>query len=125
MHIFMELMPGTIKGACAVFRTRRRRVFADEIRQNGALTERVACKYTWQVLDGLAYLHHIRIVHRDIKSTNILRDGKGNVKIGDFGSAKQLQTVCSANGDTFIGTPHYIAPEMILGKHTTSAVDIW
>lgn len=117
--IFMEYMAGgSIK---------------DVIRQWGPLTIRLAKKYTRQILEGLVYLHHYEIVHRDIKrssflllqhvhlssrsslAANILRDSDGNVKIGDFGSGKRLQTICSQNGaNTFIGTPYYMAPEVSL-----------
>uniref|UniRef100_A0A914WC20 Protein kinase domain-containing protein n=1 Tax=Plectus sambesii TaxID=2011161 RepID=A0A914WC20_9BILA len=96
--IFMEYMAGgSIK---------------DVVRQWGPLTIKLAKKYTRQILEGLVYLHHYEIVHRDIKPANILRDSDGNVKIGDFGSGKRLQTICSQNGaNTFIGTPYYMAPE--------------
>src|SRR4051812_11528164 len=75
MCIFMELMPGTIKGLFAwLYKEEECNVMyvhtiiiADEIRQNGPLTEHVACKHTRQILEGLTYLHHLTIVHRDIK----------------------------------------------------------
>ena len=55
----------------------------DEIRAYGPLTESVACKYSRQILEGLIYLHEYRIVHRDIKGANVLRDSSGNVKLGE------------------------------------------
>jgi serine/threonine protein kinase len=54
--------------------------------------------FTAQILTGLAYLHSKDIVHRDIKPANILRHTRAHVKIGDFGSAKFLQAVCSEQG---------------------------
>ncbi|KAM3722036.1 Mitogen-activated protein kinase kinase kinase [Dirofilaria immitis] len=98
----------------------------DYIATYGRLSSAVAGKYTYQVLQGLEYLHRNEIIHRDIKPANILRDSNGNVKIGDFGSAKRLQTICSQQTSTFIGTPNYMAPEVVLGrtKHGRKA-DIW
>uniref|UniRef100_A0A0R3RIB6 Protein kinase domain-containing protein n=1 Tax=Elaeophora elaphi TaxID=1147741 RepID=A0A0R3RIB6_9BILA len=98
----------------------------DYIATYGPLSSTVAGKYTYQVLQGLEYLHRNEIIHRDIKPANILRDSNGNVKIGDFGSAKRLQTICSQQAATFIGTPNYMAPEVVLG-HTTHGrkADIW
>ena len=61
------------------------------LRNIGALNEILARKYTRQILEGAAYLHDNRIVHRDIKGANILRDSFGNVKLADFGASKRLQ----------------------------------
>lgn len=77
-----------------------------------------------QVLEGLAYIHSTHVIHRDIKSDNILIGAGGEVKIADFGYAAQLirsqrvrQTVC--------GTPYWMAPELIKGNDYTQKVDIW
>lgn len=64
------------------------------LRDTGALNEVLTRKYTKQILEGVAYLHENRIVHRDIKGANILRDSHGNVKLADFGASKRLQ-VCA------------------------------
>ena len=61
------------------------------LRDTGALNEILTRKYTKQILEGLTYLHENRIVHRDIKGANILRDSHGNIKLADFGASKRLQ----------------------------------
>ncbi|XP_078701125.1 mitogen-activated protein kinase kinase kinase 2-like isoform X12 [Branchiostoma floridae x Branchiostoma belcheri] len=110
--IFMEYMPGgSVK---------------DQIRQYGALTENVTRKYTRQILEGILYLHSNMIVHRDIKGANILRDSSGNVKLGDFGASKRIQTICSATGmRTVTGTPYWMSPEVINGEGYGRKADIW
>lgn len=50
--------------------------------QFGALSDAMTRKYTGQVLEGLAYLHANRVIHRDVKSKNILVDDRGSVKVG-------------------------------------------
>ncbi|XP_076088836.1 mitogen-activated protein kinase kinase kinase 2-like isoform X2 [Mytilus galloprovincialis] len=98
----------------------------DLLNKYGALTEGVCRKYTRQVLEGLAFLHKNVIVHRDIKAANILRDSEGNVKLGDFGSSKRLQTICSITGlKTVVGTPYWMAPEVINGEGYGRKADIW
>ncbi|CAH1789656.1 unnamed protein product [Owenia fusiformis] len=98
----------------------------DELRTYGACKENVTRKYTRQVLEGLAYLHDRLIVHRDIKGANILRDAAGNVKIGDFGASKRLQTIATSTGmKSVIGTPYWMSPEVINGDGYGRKADIW
>lgn len=113
LTIFMEYMPGgSVK---------------DQLKAYGALTENVTRKYTRQILEGMSYLHSNMIVHRDIKGANILRDSVGNVKLGDFGASKRLQTICmSGTGVRSVtGTPYWMSPEVISGDGYGRKADVW
>ena len=97
------------------------------LRDVGALNEILTRKYTRQILEGVAYLHDNRIVHRDIKGANILRDSNGNIKLADFGASKRLQTIRSGRSGlkSVHGTPYWMSPEVIKGEPYTDRADIW
>jgi len=88
------------------------------------LTELQIIWATWNVLNGLDYLHKKHIIHRDIKSDNILLTSSGAVKIGDFGFAAQL-TQMNPKRRTRGGTTYWMAPEAIRGQPYDTSVDIW
>lgn len=76
-----------------------------------------------QTLDALRYLHSLKRIHRDIKAGNILLSDHAIVKLADFGSASLIDPA-----QTFIGTPFFMAPEVILAMdegHYTDRADIW
>lgn len=77
-----------------------------------------------QVMMGLAHLHSKHILHRDIKPHNILHNTLGQVKLTDFGLAKDLDTTLAMAG-TFVGTVTYMSPERCLGDTYDLASDVW
>eukprot|EP01097_Dermamoeba_algensis_P000189 TRINITY_DN1068_c0_g1_i1.p1 TRINITY_DN1068_c0_g1~~TRINITY_DN1068_c0_g1_i1.p1 ORF type:complete len:268 (-),score=32.87 TRINITY_DN1068_c0_g1_i1:243-938(-) len=77
-----------------------------------------------EVLRGLEYIHSLHRMHRDIKSDNILLGSDGSVKIADFGYAAQL-TKERDKRQTIVGTPYWMAPELIKGELYGTKVDIW
>ncbi|XP_020167811.1 mitogen-activated protein kinase kinase kinase 5 [Aegilops tauschii subsp. strangulata] len=94
----------------------------------GAMTESVVRNFTRHILNGLAFLHSQKIMHRDIKGANLLVDVNGVVKLADFGMAKHLST--AAPNLSLKGTPYWMAPEVVQATLVKDvgydlAVDIW
>eukprot|EP00933_Yihiella_yeosuensis_P013054 TRINITY_DN12273_c0_g1_i1.p1 TRINITY_DN12273_c0_g1~~TRINITY_DN12273_c0_g1_i1.p1 ORF type:complete len:341 (+),score=57.11 TRINITY_DN12273_c0_g1_i1:127-1149(+) len=79
---------------------------------------------TAQVMNGLDYLHKRKLLHRDIKPENILHNLQGQVKLNDFGIAKDLDKTLAMAG-TFVGTVTYMSPERCMGQDYSFASDIW
>ncbi|KAJ7540029.1 hypothetical protein O6H91_11G119200 [Diphasiastrum complanatum] len=90
----------------------------------GAFPESLVAVYIAQVLEGLAYLHEQGVIHRDIKGANILTTKEGLVKLADFGVATKL-TEADLNTHSVVGTPYWMAPEVIEMSGVSAASDIW
>jgi serine/threonine protein kinase len=88
------------------------------------LSEDVTAYICREVLRGLAAMHSIQRVHRDIKGENTLLDKDGSVRVADFGFCAQLSH-SSSKRNTVVGTPFWMAPEVIRGSDYDCKVDIW
>ena len=77
-----------------------------------------------QSLRGLHYLHMAKKIHRDIKSGNILLNHDGDCKLADFGVSAELATTVSKR-KTVIGTPYWMAPEVLQSQEYNGKADIW
>ncbi|XP_015913068.1 cyclin-dependent kinase 2 [Parasteatoda tepidariorum] len=92
---------------------------------NVGLSLDVAKSYLCQLLQGLAYCHARRVLHRDLKPQNLLVDKCGTIKLADFGLARGFTVPVKAYTHEIV-TLWYRAPEVLLGaKHYSMGVDIW
>ncbi|NXR19685.1 M3K19 kinase, partial [Cinclus mexicanus] len=116
LSIFMEFVPG---GSISSI-----------LNRFGPLPEVVLCKYTKQILQGVAYLHDNCVVHRDIKGNNVMLMPNGVIKLIDFGCARRLAWASLSGTRSELlrsvhGTPYWMAPEVINESGYGRKSDIW
>ena len=96
---------------------------ASLLRRIGRLPNDKALQIARQLCAGIAAAHREGILHRDLKPANIMIDGKGHVRITDFGLAGLAENIEGA--DIRAGTPAYMAPEQIAGREVTVKSDVY
>lgn len=116
LYLVLEYMPGGTLG--------------EILKKVGRFTEDQARKILADILNGVAYLHDKSIVHRDLKLKNILCENKEmpvRVKLADFGLANfvGVRTVSKVALKSQVGSPHYVAPEVLREEPYGPVVDTW
>eukprot|EP00172_Hildenbrandia_rubra_P003141 Plantae.Rhodophyta-Hildenbrandia_rubra.ctg46636.p1 GENE.Plantae.Rhodophyta-Hildenbrandia_rubra.ctg46636~~Plantae.Rhodophyta-Hildenbrandia_rubra.ctg46636.p1 ORF type:complete len:374 (-),score=73.82 Plantae.Rhodophyta-Hildenbrandia_rubra.ctg46636:526-1647(-) len=116
LNIVLEYMPGG--------------TLAEVLKKCGRFTEEQAKPVLKDILSGVSYLHEKSIVHRDLKLKNILCESKEmpvRVKLADFGLANfvGVRTVSKIALQSQVGSPHYVAPEVLREESYGPAVDVW
>jgi cGMP-dependent protein kinase len=94
------------------------------LKDSGPFTKQQAQFYIASLIIVIQYLHSNHFIHRDIKPENVMVNSNGYIKLIDFGTVKETS---SKNGTalTIIGTPHYMAPEVMKGIAYNCSVDYW
>ena len=91
-------------------------------KEKNGFSEQKSYEFFIQIINAVYYLHSNNIIHRDIKPENILIGDDNNLKLCDFGWAKELTL---ENRSTFCGTMEYMAPEIVGSENYDYSVDIW
>lgn len=140
MHMLSDT-PGFVSLLCT-FQDTRNLYFVMTLAKNGDLLPYInkvgsfdfKCTqfYAAELILAIEHMHRKGIVHRDLKPENILLDEKMHTLIADFGSARILD---EKNGESdfesrkrtnsFVGTAHYVSPEILKGEQLTKAADLW
>ena len=112
-YISMELVEGTN--------------LKEVLKRRGALPPEEACGLAAQVADGLEAIHRVGIVHRDLKTLNVMIDAHGAAKVMDFGIAKNVggEGTPAASGSYVVGSPEYMSPEQARGQPVDFHSDVY
>eukprot|EP00760_Papus_ankaliazontas_P039646 PhM_4_TR9746/c4_g3_i1/m.99887 len=97
-------------------------------RDFGSLAEPIVKSFTVQMLRGLAFLHSKNVIHRDIKSMNVLLDKSGHIMLADFGCSVDLSALAEKKFKSMTGSLPWMAPEVInmtSSEGAGTAADIW
>jgi len=95
------------------------------IRMTGQMSVGRAVSFAKQICEGLAEAHRLGVVHRDLKSRNIMIDREGNARIMDFGIARSLKAEGITDDGIMVGTPEYMSPEQVKGEEADHRSDIY
>lgn len=109
-YIIMELVHG--------------RTLAQHLENKDEFGLREISQIICQTLDGIGYAHAQGVVHRDLKSGNVMINSDGRVKISDFGIARIDSSTLTRIGD-LVGTPSYMSPEQFRGEETDGETDLY
>eukprot|EP00041_Stephanoeca_diplocostata_P025032 m.647185 g.647185 ORF g.647185 m.647185 type:complete len:868 (+) comp22655_c0_seq1:158-2761(+) len=140
VDILMELKHPGIIGLCGAWLWSNKLWVVLELCEGGAiddileeiesgLSENFIKCIANQMLSGLKHLHENNVIHRDLKAGNVLLKADGSIKITDFGVSALLKK-SGQKRDTFIGTPYWMAPEVVLCENSKdkpydSLADVW
>ena len=103
----------------------RGRTLKQLISQRGALHKEEALDIMKQLTMAIQHAHEHNIIHRDVKPQNVLVKDDGTVKITDFGIAMVHDSLSLTQGESILGSAHYLAPETTRGEAPTKQVDIY
>lgn len=97
------------------------------VAQHGPAPVELALRWFRQALEGLRYAHNNSVLHRDMKPHNLLMTADGNIKVGDFGLFKYVESEDAppARRRPIRGTPHYMSPEQARGENIDERSDIY
>jgi serine/threonine-protein kinase len=109
-YIIMELVHG--------------KTLAQHLERKDSFGLREICQIVTQTLDGIGYAHAQGVVHRDMKSANVMINNDGRVKINDFGIARIDSTTLTRVGD-LVGTPSFMSPEQFRGESVDKTTDLY
>lgn len=97
----------------------------DRLSSGHLFSEPEAAAIIKQLIVAVASCHRLGIAHRDIKPDNILFDSRGRLRLADFGSAAWFGVSEGGVMSGVVGTPYYVAPEVLMGRVYNEKVDVW